>query len=76
MTIEIGFTRKELVTVSIKLVDTSITEQELLEGLQSGLYEIMESSREIVSTTGDVVGNVVEWEPEDLTHGDFELFDE
>lgn len=76
MTIEIGFTRKELVTVSIKLVDTSITEQQLLEGLQSGLYEIMESSREIVSTTGGVVGNVVEWEPEDLTHGDFELFDE
>lgn len=76
MTISIGFVRKEAVSVSIELVDTNLSEQQVLEGLQSGQFEIMERSREIVNTSGGLVGHVVEWSPEDLTHGDFELFEE
>lgn len=76
MTISIGFTRKEMVTVSIELVDTNLTEQQVLEGLQHGTFEIMERSREIVNCSGGLVGHVVKWENEDLTHGEFELFEE
>jgi|AGFS01.1.fsa_nt_gi hypothetical protein len=77
MAISIGFVRKEMVSVSIKLVDSSLTEQQVLEGLTTGQYEIFESSREVVDIqSGNVIGNVIDWEPEDLTHGDFELLKE
>lgn len=76
MTISIGFVRKESVSIEIELVDTNLSEQQVLEGLQSGQFEIMERSREIVNCSGGLVGHVTKWEDEDLTHGDFELFEE
>ena len=75
-TLNIAFVRRESVSVQLEMVDNNLSEQEVLEGLQSGIFEITESSREVVNVKGGLVAHVTEWTPEDLTHGDFELFDE
>ena len=76
MKVAIAFVRKEEVSVSIKLVDSSVTEQEVLDGLTTGQFEIMERSREVVNVDGGVVGHVVAWDVDDLTHGSFELLED
>ena len=72
MKVEIGFVRKEEVSVVITPV-AGITEEQLLEGLTSGEYEIMESEKIVFDTEGNTVGTVSDWEVDDLTHGSFEI---
>ncbi len=73
MTVSIGFVRKEDVSLEITIL-ANITEDQLLEGLTSGEYEITESDKMIINvSTGDTVAKIVDWSEDDLTHCNFEL---
>ena len=72
MKVEIGFVRKEEVSVIITPV-LGITEEQLLEGLTSGEYEIMEREKIVLDTDGNTVGTVSDWEVDDLSHSSFEI---
>lgn len=61
MTIPISFIRKEVVTVAIDLVDTNLTDEDVLEGLQNGQYKVMKLSREILNVSGGLVGHIEDW---------------